>query len=342
MANKTRRCTWRALAVVVAVVAAEGCAHHKKGVPSLDLPRELVKVQQPAYVIEPPDLLQIDLLAAVPKPPYKIRPLDVLGVIVPEALPDAPIAGTFTVDPSGTVYLGTQYGSVQVAGMSIEEAREATAKHLGGILRKPNVSLSLYQTRASQQIRGQHLVKADGTVGLGIYGSVTVVGMTLQEAKAAIEQHLKEYFLDPEVSIEVVGYNSKIYYLVYDYGGSGQTVMRMPLTGNETVLDGIGQAQGLPTVADAQNIWISRPRPDNCPPQVLPVDWKAITECGDTRTNYQLLPGDRVVVKAYHLVETDTKLARILSPIERILGVVLLGSATQNSIRTDPNQFVVR
>ncbi len=339
MPRKSRlRTVRRVLAAVLAASLAEGC-HGPAPVPSLDLPRELQKVTQPAYVIEPPDLLEIDLLAAVPKPPYHIHPLDVIGVVVPDALPDAPIAGTYSVDPSGSIYLGPQYGSVTVAGMTIEEARDATQKHLitAAGLKKPTVSLSLVQTRASQQVRGAHLVKGDGTVGLGLYGSVYVVGMTLPEAKLAIENHLKAYIQDPEVSLEIVGYNSKIFYVVFDYGGAGQQIQRLPLTGNETVLDGIGQTAGLPTIADAKKIWISRPQPGDCPPQMLPVDWKAITEQGDTRTNYQLLAGDRVIVKAYTLVEVDTKLARIIAPIERLLGVVLLGSSTVNEIRTDPN-----
>jgi polysaccharide biosynthesis/export protein len=327
---------WPSLTAVLAVCLANGCATPHP-VFSVDLPRELQKAQQPPYVIEPPDLLQIDLLAAVPNPPYRVRPLDVLGLTVPEAPPAAPISGPFAVDPNGTISLGFEYGSVSVAGKTIEEAREAVRKHLDNVVVKPTVNLSLFQTRGLQQIRGQHLVKGDGTVGLGVYGSVLVAGLTLPEAKAAIQQHLQKYFQDPEIAVEVAGYNSKVFYVVFDYGGAGQQIMRLPLTGGETILDGVGQTQGLPTVADAREIWLARPQSDGCPHQVLPIDWKAITECGDTRTNYQLLPGDRVVVKAYALTHVDNTLARIISPIERILGVVLLGSTTQNNIRTDPN-----
>jgi hypothetical protein len=32
------------------------------------------------------------------------------------------------------------------------------------------------------------------------------------------------------------------------------------------------------------------------PEQILPVDWNGITRAGNTRTNYQLLPGDRLYV----------------------------------------------
>ena len=71
--------------------------------------------------------------------------------------------------------------------------------------------------------------------------------------------------------------------------------------------------------------------------QVLPVDWSAIVKGGATRTNYQVMPGDRIYVEADPLITTDTYLARIISPIERLFGITLLGSATVNSFRGGQN-----
>ena len=296
------------------------------------VPRELQKVSHPRYVIEPPDILQLDLITAVPKAPYKIRPLDVIGVTVPNALPGSTVSGPFSVGPDGTVDLGAPYGSVSVTGLTLEDARKAISKAIARELKDPIVTVSLVQARGTQQIRGLHIVRADGVVGLGSFGEVSVVGLSIAQAK---EAHLSKYFQDPEVALDVVGYNSKVYYVIFEYGGAGQQVVRLPATGNETVLDGISQVNGLPTVADPKRICLSRPGPEGCAPQMMPIDWRAIIQDGDTRTNYQILPGDRILIKAYPLVETDVKLARIISPIERMLGVTLLGSSTVNSIRTN-------
>ena len=67
------------------------------------------------------------------------------------------------------------------------------------------------------------------------------------------------------------------------------------------------------------------------------VNWNAIVEGGSTRTNYQVLPGDRIFVKADSLITFDNRLAKLLSPVERILGVTLLGATTVNAIRINPN-----
>ena len=91
-------------------------------------------------------------------------------------------------------------------------------------------------------------------------------------------------------------------------------------------------------MSSKNHIWVARPAPcgHGCA-QVLPVDWRAITEGGSTCTNYQLFPGDRVYVKADHCITVDNYLAKILAPVERILGVTLLGSTVVNTIRNSGN-----
>src|SRR5262249_2240496 len=144
-------------------------------------------------------------------------------------------------------------------------------------------------------IRGEHLVRPDGTVGLGKYGGVKVAGMTLEEAKAAMEAFLANFFDKPEGSLDVYAYNSKSYYRTPAGGGYGEQIYRLPLTGNETILDGLSQVYGLPAVASKNRVWLVRPEPSAktacC--NAFPIDYRGITRCGLTATNYQLMPGDR-------------------------------------------------
>jgi polysaccharide export outer membrane protein len=298
-----------------------------------DAPRELAKYSLPVYVIEPPDILLIDAIRVVPLPPYHIEPLDALLIQVSGTPQAEPINGIISVEPEGTVNLGLSYGSVRVAGMTVEEARDAIEKHLGTILKMPKALVALATSRAQQQIRGEHLVRPDGTVGLGVYGSVYVAGKTIDEAKADIEAYLSQFLQRPEISLDVYAYNSKVYYIVISGGGYGEQVFRLPITGNETVLDALSQINGLPAVASPHHIWVARPG-HHCEEQVLPVDWPSIVKCGSPATNYQLFPGDRVYVNADALIATDNWLAKAISPIERLFGVTLLGSTTVRSFRT--------
>jgi protein involved in polysaccharide export with SLBB domain len=181
-----------------------------------------------------------------------------------------------------------------------------------------------------QRISGEHLVRPDGTVGLGIYGSVRVAGLTLDEARTAIEDHLKQALkikVSPKVNVDVFAYNSKAYYIIADNAGYGQPVVRLPYTGNDTVLDAIGQIGGLPASASKKKIWIARPGPDH-KIQILPVDWKGIAQDARVATNYQLFPGDRIYIQSDRLMALDGIVSKIVAPIERVLGVTFLGGQT--------------
>jgi polysaccharide export outer membrane protein len=314
-----------------------GCILHHDILPDPSAPRELRKMPLPAYIIEPPDILAIDAASVVPKPPYKIAPLDILLIQVSGTLPNEPIAGPYGVEPEGTVKLGPSYGIVSVAGLTMEEARAALEKHLKQVagLLNPKVVVGLAQFHGLQQIRGEHLVGPDGTINLGVYGQVRVVGLTIPEAKELIEEHLTQYLVKPDLSLLVTGYNSKLYYVIFDGAGYGQQVYRLPITGNDTVLDAISQLNGLPAVASLRKLWVARPIPgDAGHDQVMPVDWLAVASCASTATNYQLLPGDRLYVQSDRLIALDVALAKVFAPVERVLGVTLLGTETANAIAT--------
>jgi polysaccharide export outer membrane protein len=292
-----------------------------------EMPRELSKVSLPTYRVEPPDVLVIEALNIVPKVPYHLRTADVLTIQVQGAFPDAPIDGPFSIEPGGSVNLGVAYGTVIVAGKTIEEAEATITQKLKEALSEPIVSVSLLQMAGLQQIAGDHLVKPDGTVLLGSYGSVRVVGMTISEVKQAVEAHLSEYLDHPEISVDVLGFNSKVYYIVTEGAGLGDTLASFPVTGNETVLDALSQIGGL-TQLSSTRIWIARPTPYSQDVQILPVDWKAITAQGSTSTNYQILPGDRVFIAENQLVALDTRLGKLLAPVERVFGFSVLGVGT--------------
>jgi polysaccharide export outer membrane protein len=207
-------------------------------------------------------------------------------------------------------------------------------------------------TLPTQPLLGQHLVRPDGTLNLGIYGSIFVAGMTLDQVADAVAGVLKarharrktedgkpaekEMTLEEirlELQVDVLAYNSKVYYIITDGGGYGEQVYRISATGNETVLDALSQINGLPAVASKKRIWVARATPDHAPPQILPVDWCGIVRNGSAATNYQIFPGDRIYVNSDARIRTDSALGKFLAPVERVLGTVLLGSSTVNSIK---------
>ena len=364
--------------MLIACWAVSGCAttalqNELDQIAHSDISRELQKVSHPTYRVEPPDILQIEVVNNIRPSGSPLRVGDALLIRLgnPEPLDmgldenldvqpsqaelmeteyrlekevrDKYISSEFQIQSDGMVHLGPVYGSVKVEGLTVDEAEKAVETHLKGYsrdengqpvgLKNPQVSVELPDVAGRQQITGEHLVRPDGTVSLGVFGGVYVAGMTLAEVKQAIEVHLSEHIHDPEVSVDVLAYNSKTYYVITDGGGFGEQVVRLPCTGNETVLDAISQIDGLSEVS-SKTIWLARPAPSGvgCA-QIMDVHWRDIAAEGITTTNYQILPGDRIYIKADKLITTDNFISKVIAPAERIMGFILLGSGVQSTLR---------
>lgn len=348
-----------------------GCYHGRNlqsmAIPPADsgIPRELDMAMLPTYRVAPPDILSIEAVNNIRPPGTKLRAGDVLTVRLANPEPLTPIDpmvnaneavllseldaqskflnGEFRVQPDGALDLGPVYGNVRVAGLTLPQAQMAVKRHLEGYAMTPDkkmvgivdpqVSVTWPDIAGKQPITGEHLVRQDGTISLGIYGSVAVAGKTLAEVKQAVEAYLAEYVLEPEVNVDVLAYNSKVFYVVLDGGGAGERVAKFPVTGNETVLDAITAVEGLSEVS-SKRIWVARPAPAGSESaQVMLVNWNDIAAQGITDTNYQLLPGDRVYVQSDDMVAFDTTVGKILAPLQQIAGFTLLGTSVVRTTR---------
>ncbi|HVS37215.1 MAG TPA: polysaccharide biosynthesis/export family protein [Gemmataceae bacterium] len=192
----------------------------------------------------------------------------------------------------------------------------------------------------AQDVQGPHLVRPDGSVSLGIYGNVYLAGRTLDEARDAVAAQLhvrldKKSIEDIKkgLVVDVIAYNSKVYYVITDGGGYGQQIYPIPITGNETVLDALSKIGGLPPVASKNRIWVARATADCDHPILLPVDWCGVTQRGCVTTDYQIFPNDRIYVASDKWIVASTWFRKRLDIPQQILGVTLLGSSTVNSIR---------
>ena len=330
------------MAVWLATLLLAGCRAINPYDPKLEPPmpealqpaREMNKVSLPAYRIEPPDVIQIEMLKMIPLPPYRTAIFDVLKIRA-SGMPDHPIDNNFIVEAEGNVDLGPPYGTVHVAGKTIDEMCAALNKSLSKWLRDPGVYVQLARVAGSQPVTGQYLVAPDGTINLRKYGRVCVAGKTIAEARSAIEKQLATYLESPELSVDVVAYNSKVYYIIVQGAGIGDNVRRLPITGNDTVLAAISQVNGLSQVSDKKRIWVTRPSAaDPGKARILPVDWDGITGRGETTTNYQIFPGDRVYIGEDSLITRTNMIGKKTAPMERLAGIVGLTTSVLRGLES--------
>lgn len=256
-------------------------------------PRKTAGDERPPYRIGPPDILLIDCIG-LEVIDRKIGDGDELTILVSGTPDSSPIAGQFKVGPHGRLALGPDYGTISVLDLDCDEAATKLRRHLETMLVEPKVLMTISQPRPLQQIAGEHLVGPDGRVSLGVYGTVYLSGHTLDESQSAIEEHLKKKGYTATVSASVFSYNSHVYNVVVERVGENTIVLRIPIMGNERVLDGLSQMAA--SLAPSSKVQLSRTLADG-EEEILEVDWQSIVRGKSAATNYQLRAGDRLFVK---------------------------------------------
>lgn len=325
MAERCRATRHALLGILLGLsLLGTGCVGVPKGhLPmGYPLPRELAMTSHPPHIIEPGDNLVLLLRSLpLPKPPYRIRPLDELKITIDNVPPRWAFEDViFLVEPEGMVRFGPPLGPIKVLGLTLDQAGIAIETALrdpkGPDLKDPIAVVSLESTREMDPVPDAAQVRPDGTISLGSYGSIHLAGLTEQQARTAIEEHLAEFLMKPEIFLEVSPENNKAFYLVVERpADDGDTVTRVPLTGRDNVLDVMSAIEGLPVGSNSHRIWIARPAPADAEcDQILLVDWAGIVQRGRTATNYQLLPGDRLYIKADPWIRADTMITKITAP----------------------------
>lgn len=147
---------------------------------------------------------------------------------------------------------------------------------------------------------GDQEIKVDGSVDLGRFGRIRIAGMTVEQVEVAIANQVSSYLDEPEtVNVQLVDTRAAKIYVLGAVGSPGV----YEIDGNETVLDAILLAGGLTSRASPCDILMVRPTRD-CECRVVQrICYRQITQLGDVSTNYQLQPGDRVVVGERTLCE---------------------------------------
>jgi polysaccharide export outer membrane protein len=114
-----RRAGWLALLAFFAACGCQTVKTPEEKIANSNIPNEFKKVTMPDYVVEPPDLILVEVL---------------------EALPGRPISGERLVRPDGKISLGW-YGDVFVTGLTMPEVKEKIILHLRKFLHDDDLGL---------------------------------------------------------------------------------------------------------------------------------------------------------------------------------------------------------
>ncbi len=296
--------------------------------------------------------------------PYFIEPPDILVVELLEALPGRPITGERLVRPDGTISLGF-YGSLHVRGLTVEQAKVKIIHHFREYLN--DETLGLIQDRGEPgedaPVAAPNAIPGTARPPLTpapdvpsrpsappvirptppgpstgrtrpVPALVRAAGLPPQEPAHRPDGPVRPFpaaTIPPDAStrvfVDVTSFNSKIYYVQGDVGTPG----RLPFTGKDTVLDALNYAGGLIPTAEPLDVHLFRPARGGKPARDFKVDLTAIQK-GDAVANLQVFPGDRLVVGRNPIVQKTIEIDRAAASLNAVFQSLAQQSLASRSV----------
>lgn len=135
-------------------------------------------------------------------------------------------------------------------------------------------------------------VSQNGTISLPLIGAVTVGGLSVTEAQSAVADRLKEYVINPQVTIFIREYGNKKIFILGEVKNPGS--YELPTEARLTVLEAVSLAGGFTPIAAPDRTRIIRSV--NGQNQSINIEVSAITRRGEKDKDLPLEPNDVLFV----------------------------------------------
>lgn len=162
------------------------------------------------------------------------------------------------------------------------------------------------------ELSGQYLVNSEGKIQYEFIGDVYVADLTKAQVVDVLKNLMGEYVISPDVRIKIVGYNSKVIYVIGEVGTPGKIIMRGDTM---SVREAVIQAN-LPTLT-AKTTKASLMTPsESGRTRKKKVNLHKLLYEGDLRENYVMKPGDVLYVPPTAMA----KVMRVIQPVAAPIG----------------------
>jgi polysaccharide export outer membrane protein len=173
------------------------------------------------------------------------------------------------------------------------------------------------------EVRGQPdlsraaVVRPDGKLTLVLLDDVYVSGMTPAEIDEKLTRLYNEYIVGADVTVSMVGLNSKYIYVIGQVGREGP----MPYTGEMTILQAIARAGGVNFRAEPKAIQVARNG------KVWKVNYDDIVIKAQRGQNMYLQPDDIVFVPLNGFARAGYALDNMFFPLRSFMSFIFLGDS---------------
>lgn len=170
------------------------------------------------------------------------------------------------------------------------------------------------------EVSGEFVIDKNGKMQYEFVGDIEVVGLTKDQVAKLLAEKLSRYIISPEVTVKIIGYNSKVVYVVGEVGNPGKIFMRGDTI---TVRDALVQA-GLPLLsAKSSKSKLITPSASGDVKEII-IDIDKLLYKGDLRENLVMKPGDTLYVPATFMA----KVLRVIQPVATPIGTAAGAGST--------------
>ena len=171
-------------------------------------------------------------------------------------------------------------------------------------------SVAISAPRISEINGHSQRIQPNGKINLQLLGEVKITGLTVKEIGAKLEVLLSRFYVDPKVTVRVVGYASKTLYIHGEVDSAGAR----PYTGRDTLLDAV-LASGISFRSWTSRTKVIRPAYGDTPVRTIEGDIDRMLKTGDWSQNVLLEPNDIVYVPPTPAAWLTHRVNELLFPI---------------------------
>lgn len=175
----------------------------------------------------------------------------------------------------------------------------------------PPDTITIYSKRVVEINRHVEKIRPDGRITLPLLGSHFVAGKTPEQVSSELQQLASQYYEDADVSLRVIGFNSKQIFVFGEVGRPGA----YSYNGANTVLGTLAKAQPS-RLADPTHIHILRPNSKGEMIKRMTIDLDKMVKEGDTSLDAVLNEGDILYVPANGFAAVGLALQQLLLPLQ--------------------------
>lgn len=169
--------------------------------------------------------------------------------------------------------------------------------------------------RPEPEIARKLIVRPDGRISFDLIGDVDVRGRTIDDVRLEMTRRLKEFIVQPDVTVTLTKSESRTFYVFGEVMRPGA----YPLVGDVTALYALGMAGGSTKFADENDAKLVRPSSEG--ELTYPVYYRSMTREGYGQTNYVLQPGDVIYVPPTITATIGYAIQTIFFPIQAFMGL---------------------